>query len=729
MNVFVLAAAIHFIVGNPQHGYPLRETMPVTNVPPAISVTGSNSISVRLTDREALWGLGERFDVWNLRGQVIESWTRDMAQGGPASSYFAVPFVISSEGWGLFVNCAGKARFDSRGDDLRVELPEDGIDAFWFRGTPREILAEYTKLVGRPALPPAWVFTPWLSRNSYLSAADVDRVIAKMEEHGLKGGVVVLEAWAESLQNFKFEEHRYPKPREWIARLHEQGYRIVLWETPSVWTSASTYGEAKSNGWIVLSEDGSEFVTDWLENGRKIDFRKPEARAWWTKLHEPLVAMGVDGFKTDGGERHPDPWFHNLNPFYYQRAVPSLTFARSASAPCAGNFLFWAGDQHADWNSLRRVVRAGLSAAMSGFPFWGHDIGGYTGTPTKKLYIRWLQLGAFSPIMQLHGISPREPWYYDDEIIRISQAYFKLREALQPYLLATAKQDGVPMWRPLAMDFCDDERAREIDDEFMLGDDLLVAPVLNEFDERRIYLPKGEWRDAWTGEPHIGPKSWLMTVDLDVTPVFVRNDRELSMQRTKRDELVLAGEANERGIVPAMRVWRGQQYEKVFLNLAGGGGEVSVDACPNFEVLPARQQTGDRVAFYVMWPKACEVGTYPVRAGSVALQFVKLPDWNRPVRPDGYVDLGSDDEAVAKFDSAEGGRRRLWVGSGDGIVVWLNDRKVFERSAYRSPEMDENSVDVDLKSGENLARVKIVHGKAAIGPNGFYFRISVPAGN
>ena len=170
----VAAAVIHFIVGHPEHVYPLRRDVAVTNAPPVVSVIASNAISIRLKDGEALWGLGERFDAWNQRWHVVECWAQDMAQGGPASSYFAVPFFISSEGRGLFVNCTGKVSFDSRGDKLRVEAPESGIDAYMFSGTPREILAEYTRLVGRPAMPPAWVFQPWLSRNSYLGASEID---------------------------------------------------------------------------------------------------------------------------------------------------------------------------------------------------------------------------------------------------------------------------------------------------------------------------------------------------------------------------------------------------------------------------------------------------------------------------------------------------------------------------------------------------------------------------
>lgn len=517
-----------------------RFTRPLA-IEPATS-SAFRAIRIGLRDGEQLWGLGERFDTWNQRGRVVESWARDMAQGGPDSSYFAVPLLISSDGYGIFVNCSGRVRFDcgaGNPHELRIELYDRGLDVFIFQGTPREIVQEYTRLVGRPAPPPEWVFQPWISRNSYMSAAEIDEVIADMQKHGLKAGVVVLEAWAESLQNFRFEEKRYPNPRAWIERLHQRGYHVVLWETPSIWDSASTYPVAQTNGFLVLNADGSELQLDWLENARKIDFRKPSAREWWRSLHEPLIEMGVDGFKTDGGERMPDDFFHNLHPYHYQRSVldafaakakRGVTFSRSASPPCAANSLVWAGDQHSEWSSLPRVVRAGLSAALSGFPYWGHDIGGYAGTPSKKLYIRWLQLGAFSPIMQWHGMTPREPWHFDEETVRIAQRYLDLRSQLQPYLLATAKQaseQGVPMWRPLAMEFPDDPATFGIDDQFLLGDDLLVAPILHEVDERSIYLPRGQWVDVWSNQSHVGPKSFRFQASVQTIPVFARRGCEV----------------------------------------------------------------------------------------------------------------------------------------------------------------------------------------------------------
>ena len=719
----------HLSSGHPSHPYPLQynpaelPALDPTRAPHIITVE-TNVVRIQLADGEMLWGFGERFDTWNQRGQVVETWARDTAQAGRSSSYFAVPFFISSAGYGLFVNCTGKIRFDCGATipgELRIEVPESGVELIVFYGPPREILSFYTGLVGCPRQPPDWVFAPWLSRNSYLSAHDVDNVIKKMEAHKLKAGVVVLEAWARSLQDFHFEEHRYPDPASWIARLHQNGYRLICWETPSIWTSAATYPIAQTNRFLVHNADGSEYVTDWLENGRKIDFRQPAARAWWTALHQPLVALGVDGFKTDGGERHPDPWFHNLAPFDYQQAVadafPSnaITFARSANPVCAKHELFWAGDQHSDWKDLRSVVRAGLSAALCGFPIWGHDIGGFVGNPTPQLYIRWMQLGTFSPIMQFHGETPREPYYFGSEATRIAQLYFDIRRQLQPDLITAAREPGVPIWRPLLWDWPDDPHAQQCDDQFLLGNDLLVAPILDESDEREIYLPPGPWQDGWTHATYTGPTNLLYRAPLSIIPVFTRNGRDLQLQSIPRPALQLIGAHR--------RIWRGQNYEKIFLQ-TDTHHEVTLQAPPEFEILPGSKQQGPRLAFYVLWPEDIEVGTYPVTVATETIELVKLPSWPQPVRADGYVDLGTQSETTATFGSGPGGPARLFLGSGDGLTVWLNGEKIFDKQVYRTAEPDEDLVNITLRPGDNELRVHVTHGTAAIGSNGFYLRIA-----
>ena len=571
-------------VGEPVHRYPLLQEVPVVDhfEQPGFSVEHRDDetllLRIPLSQGEAIWGFGQRFDAFDMRGRRIESWATD-GWNRLDTSYFAVPFFISSRGYGLFVNGTGRLEFDigaSHPDELSILIPGSGVELIAFQGAPAQISQAYTELVGRPRSAPAWIYRPWMSRNSYLGAYEVNRMLRRMHALDMPVGVVVLEAWAEQLHNFQFELRRYPNPITWIDDLKRRGVHVVCWITPSVWPGSDAYREAREHGYLVLDEDGSEHIVRWLENGRKIDFRNPEARDWWRDMQRTLVEMGVSGIKTDGGEHMPDPVFHNQHPYHYQKASldafretdrNGITFARSANPLNAGLSTFWAGDQLAEWSRLEGVVRAGLSTALSGFPLWGHDIGGYSGTPTKELYLRWMQFGAFSPIMQFHGETPREPWNYDEETVDIVRFYFKVRKRLLPFLIEwgeTALTDGIPIMRPLVWHFPDDPRTYALDSQFMLGPDLIIAPIVSVLPMRTLYLPEGEWLDLWTDQLHSGPIELSYEAELHQIPVFVRADAVERYQSLFADAphkapspvtVELSGPKNEWGIVPELRYW------------------------------------------------------------------------------------------------------------------------------------------------------------------------------
>ncbi len=569
-------------IGSPTHRYELLKTptlvetinldgFSVTEIGPDQTV-----LSFYLHAGEAIWGCGQRLDAFNLRGSQLEHWVTD-GWNRIDTSYLAVPFFISSRGYGLFINHPGRVQFDigySQENTFRILIPDEGVELIYFEGTPEEISRTYTALVGRPRSAPYWIFRPWMSRNSYFGSDEVSAIVNRMAALEMPLGVVVLEAWAEQLHNFRFERRRYPLPITWMQDLKESGVRVLCWITPSVWTNSEAYEMAHENGWLVLNEDGSEHIVRWLEGGRKIDFRIQEARDWWRDLHVPLIEMGVSGFKTDGGEHMPDPVFHNQHPYYYQRASldafaeagrEGITFARSAGPLNAGLSTLWAGDQHAEWNRLAPVIRAGLSASLSGFPLWGHDIGAYSGIPEKELYIRWLQFGAVSPIMQFHGVEGREPWQYDEETIAIAAFYFQVRERLQPWLSEwgqDAVNEGIPILRPLIWHFGDDPETHSIDDQFMLGPELLFAPQVDQTRSRTIYLPADTWIDLWTGEQIIGPATIERSPALHELPAFVRASAHhrfgdlfegAPVPEDLPVQVLMTGEPNQRGIVPTRR--------------------------------------------------------------------------------------------------------------------------------------------------------------------------------
>lgn len=531
-------------IGEPQHRYPLLKELPVSDPPEMPHFTthprvdGTLEVRFPLTEDEAIWGFGQRFDAFNMRGRRIESWATD-SWNNPDTSYFAVPFFISSRGFGLFVNCTGRVTFDigaKKQGVLSIVIPEPGVDLILMHGEPADVSRAYTSLVGRPPYAPEWIYRAWLSRNSYLGAYEINRVLRRMRDLDMPVGVIVLEAWSEELHNFQFERRRYPNPITWIRRLQQRDVHVVCWITSSVWPGSKAHQEAREKGFLVLNEDGSEHIVRWLENGRKIDFRIPEAREWWRDMQKPLVDTGISGIKTDGGEHMPDAFFHNQHPYYYQKASldafreqdrKGIIFSRSGNPLTAGLGLVWAGDQDAEWSGLAAVVRAGLSAAFSGYPLWGHDIGAYSGIPAKDLYIRWLQFGAFSPIMQFHGESPREPWRFDEETLEIARFYFGVRERILPLLQEWGNQalaDGTPIIRPLPWHYPDDPAVRDIDDQYLLGPHLLIAPVTRPGHSRPVYLPEGDWIDVWDGTAYTGPTRLDYHSELYQIPVFVRAD-------------------------------------------------------------------------------------------------------------------------------------------------------------------------------------------------------------
>jgi len=593
-----ISFAVRYHIGEPKHRYTLLKEVPLVERIEKPNITlergqdGRLRLNIPLAQNEAIWGFGQRFDEFNLRGQKLETWTTD-GWNATDTSYYAVPFFISSRGYGLFINNTGRIEFDIGNNDLNrlsILIPDDGVELIVFKGDPASISTSYTELVGRPREVPDWIYRPWISRNSYLGAYEIDRVTERMRSLGMPVGVAVLEAWAEQLHNFKFTTHRYPNPKVWIKQLNEKGVHVVCWITSSVWTSSDAYRQAKEKGFLVLNNDGSEHVVRWLENGRKIDFRKPEARAWWRDLHKPLIEMGVEGFKTDGGEHMPDPYFHNQHSFYYQEASldafrdlgkVGITFARSAGPLNAGLSTYWAGDQKAEWSRLKMVMRGGLSTSLCGFPFWGHDIGGYTDVVAKELYIRWLQTGAFSPIMQFHGINAREPWHFDEETLDICRFYFQVREKLLPKLKMwgeEARANGTPIIRPLFWHFPDDEKTYSIDTQYMLGPDLIVAPVSDPLHERGVYLPAGNWVDLWSGKNITGPITMLHPALLHQIPLFVRAEayeeyRELLAgapeSKAKSVEVSLAGAKNGAGLVPTLRYWKtGNEPEQIYYEIS-----------------------------------------------------------------------------------------------------------------------------------------------------------------
>ncbi len=535
--------------------------------PPGTFLTGADVPeafwSWALTPDEHLYGLGERFNRLERRGEHVTLWATDAWGTTTDASYKYVPFLQSSRGYGLFFHTSTPVTLSLGTSSVRAAtacVGEPGLDLFVvFGATPKEIVSEYTRLTGRATMPPRWAFGVWLSRCRYQSRTEVEGVAERARAEDVPCDVLHIDpAWLERPNlscDFVVSETAFPDLVGMIRSLGEHGFKISLWELPYIVSDAPRYQEARDAGYFLRDEQGEAICADFgipASDGRihaVLDFTNSAARAWWQDQHRPLLHAGVAVFKTDFGEGVPlgahafngmtGHELHNLFPLLYNAAVheviteetgrPGMVWGRSGWAGSQRYPAQWGGDPKTDVWSMGSSLRGGLSLALSAPGIWTHDIGGFYGPPpSPELYIRWAEFGLLSPLARAHGTTPREPWEFGDEALAVFRRYAKLRTRLNPYLYTVAweaHERGLPMLRPLLLEFPDDPITRGIEDAYLLGADLLVAPIFSESHEpvaRNLYLPAGEWVDFWTDERITGGRYVTRVSALDTIPVYVR---------------------------------------------------------------------------------------------------------------------------------------------------------------------------------------------------------------
>jgi len=499
-----------------------------------------------LAPDEGIYGFGESFTRLNKRGQRIVAFIRDAMGAQSKLQYKAVPFFLSSRGYGMFVHTSAPVTFDVGAEfdaHHTIYSGDETLDLFVFLGEPKDVVSEYTALTGRSPVPPLWSFGLWMSRITYNSEAQVRDVAARLREYRIPADVLHLDTgWFETdwRSDYQFSKSRFPAPAKLIADLRQQGFRVSLWQYTYFTPKNPLWSELVDHGYEVRDESGRAPAEDAV-----LDFSNPDAVAWYRAKLAPLLRMGVGAIKADFGENAPltglyqsgrTGWYeHNLYPVRYNQAVFDITkettgdgiiWARSAWAGSQRYPLHWGGDAENTNSAMAAELRAGLSFGLSGFTYWSHDVGGFVQRAPRDLYRRWLAFGVLTSHTRTHGAPPREPWEYDSAFVDDFRRAVELKYTLLPYIYAQAKESsarGWPMLRTLFFEYPNDPTSWLVDDEYLLGSSLLVAPLFDETLSRRVYLPPGRWIDYQSSRSYDGGRWYNIAVGPIPIGLFVRD--------------------------------------------------------------------------------------------------------------------------------------------------------------------------------------------------------------
>ena len=482
---------------------------------------------------ELVYGLGERFGPFVKNGQTIDIWNED---GGTSSeqSYKNIPFYVTNRGYGVFTNHPEMVSYEITSENVsraQFSVPGENLDYFVIGGSNiKDVLINYTKLTGRPALPPAWSFGLWLTTSftTNYDEATVNSFIDGMSQRNLPLHVFHFDCfWMKEYQwcDFEWDSKFFPNPEAQLKRLKDKGLKICVWINSYIAQKSRLFTEGKAKGYLVKRPDGSVWQWDkWQPGMGLVDFTNPKAVKWYQSKLKVLLDIGVDCFKTDFGERIPtdvvyfdgsDPIkMHNYYTLLYNQAVFELlqrergkneaaVFARSATVGGQQYPVHWGGDSTATYASMAETLRGGLSLAMGGFGFWSHDISGFEKTAAPDLFKRWVAFGLLSSHSRLHGNeSYRVPWLFDEEAVAVTRFFTNLKCKLMPYIYGAAcnaAATGVPVIRPMVLEFAGDRTCGYLDRQYMLGESLLVAPVFSDDSTVEYYLPTGKWTNFLTG--------------------------------------------------------------------------------------------------------------------------------------------------------------------------------------------------------------------------------------
>ncbi len=527
-------------------------------------------------DGERFYGLGQhQHGLLDQKGSVVELVQRN--------TEVSVPFLLSSRGYGFFWNHPGVGRVELALNGTRWVAEALSQWDYWVTAAdePAQIVRNFSDVTGKPPSMPYWATGFWQCKLRYRTQEELLGVAREYRRRELPLSVIVIDYFNWTRQGeWRFDPNEWPDPEAMAKELDGMGVKLMVSVWPSVNPAAETYREMEERGYLVSNEAGIPVHLDFWDKGedgqvlvRYYDATNPEARRYvWGRVREGYYQYGVKTWWLDACEPEMRPEapanlrYHagpgaavaNIYPMLHAKGFYEamrnegedevVLLCRSAWAGSQRyGALVWSGDVPSSFDSLRRQVPAGLNIGLSGIPWWTTDIGGFHGGDIRdesfrELLVRWFQFGVFSPVCRLHGArqpgsmegsgqtgAPNEVWAFGEPTYEVLRSLLYLREHLRPYIaeqMRIAEETGLPPMRPLFLSFPRDELCWEIADQFMLGEDVLVAPVVElGAREREVYLPAGaDWQDAWTGEAHLGGARLRAPAPLEVIPVYLRQE-------------------------------------------------------------------------------------------------------------------------------------------------------------------------------------------------------------
>jgi len=545
----------------------------------------------KMEETDCFYGFGQKTGYLDKRGEKLSMWNTDVfAPHNPSTDelYQSIPFFIATRtknAYGLFVDNTSKTVFDLKTstEHYSFTVDEARLDYYLFVGpTAKDVLTQYTTLTGTMPLPPKWSLGYHQSRYSYKTEQEVRDLVKSFREKDIPLDAVYLDIhYMDDYRVFTFDRTRFPNPKQLVSDLQAQGVKIVPIVDPGVKRDAEydVYKEGVNNHYFSKYIDGTIYHGDvWPGSSAFPDFTNSQVRAWWGKRHQFYTDLGIEGVWNDMNEpsvfnetktmdlsvvheNDGQPKTHRELHNIYGLMMGAATYhglkqqlenkrpfllTRAGYAGVQRYATVWTGDNRSFWEHLQMTLPMCMNLGLSGVAFSGPDVGGFANDSNGELLTRWTQVGLFTPYFRNHSVLEsihQEPWSFGEPYESIIKRYIQERYVWLPYLYTLfkdASDTGIPVMRPLFLEYPDDEETRQIYDQFLVGKDVLVAPILTpSTNHRAVYLPEGNWVDHWTNKRYKGNQYHLIKADIEVLPIFIKEGAIIPLSKTKSSTQVL----------------------------------------------------------------------------------------------------------------------------------------------------------------------------------------------